>query len=120
MQDPLAGIPATHTDPHDTNITIMPPPGGSYNLYNYTQNPAQQQMYSSEQQASPYPMDNNLLFPSEEDWLTLDLNPLLEGSGLNGADNQWFGAFGPETHNNLEVLGKLMNEQWQNGELGFQ
>lgn len=125
MQDPLAGIPATHTDPHDANITIMPPPGGSYTPYNYNYNPTQQQMYPqqnpSEQQTSPYATDNNLPFPSEEDWLTLDLNPLLESNGLGGGDPQWFGAFGPETSNNLEVLGKLINEsQWPPGDMGFQ
>ena len=53
-------------------------------------------------------------FPS--DWLTLDLQPLLGGNdgmgggGVGGGDNPWFGAFGPETHNNLEVLGKLVND----------
>lgn len=64
-------------------------------------------------------------FPS--DWLTLDLQPLLGGndgfgdnnnnnnsnnnnSNNNNMTNPWFGAFGPETHNNLEVLGKLVND----------
>ena len=58
-------------------------------------------------------------FPS--DWLTLDLQPLLGGNdgfgdnnnnnnNNNNINNPWFGAFGPETHNNLEVLGKLVND----------
>lgn len=62
--------------------------------------------------------------PSEEDWLTLDINPLLDPSGLGGGENTWFGAFGPETHNNLEVLGKFVNDQYrvegyEDGGMGF-
>ena len=53
--------------------------------------------------------------PNEEDWLTLDLNPLLDANALGNPDPAWFGpgAFGPETHNNLEVLGKLFNESYR-------
>ena len=120
----FAGIP-------DTNITVMPPPRGFYNTAAYTTNnyarppqfPPQypQQVAQSQLQPQPnqYPtnaqtLTSNFGFPSEEDWLTLDLQPLLEGNGLpSGVDDNWFGnAFGPETHNNLEVLGKLVDEGW--------
>lgn len=122
---PLAGVSHTHTNPNDTSITIMPPPGGSYSNYDFNSSNGQsfphQQM---PQQGDPYPLDSsnasNLPFPSEEDWLTLDLQPLLDTPGFGMDNNSWYGAFGPETHNNLEVLGKLVNEQWQPGDLGFQ
>ena len=126
--NPLEGIPQSHTNPHDSNITIMPPPGGSYtnfdfgttdvHQYPHQQNAQQQQP----QQQNPYSVDNDvtpLPFPSEDDWLTLDLQPLIDTTGFEADNNAWYGAFGPETHNNLEVLGKLVNEQWHPGDLGF-
>jgi len=134
FQNPLAGISRTYNNPHDSNISIMPPIGNPYANNNATYNFTNQSSYSpNQQQASPqqqlsqYAMSNNsndFNIPSEEDWLTLDLNPLLDTSGMGGADNQWFGAFGPETHNNLEVLGKLVNDQYRGdgyggGGLGF-
>lgn len=86
--------------------------------------------HQQQQSPSPYHVggsnsnnnnNNPILFPSEEDWLTLDLQPLFDpSSGFGGMENNaWYGAFGPETHNNLEVLGKLVNEQWQPGDFGF-
>lgn len=125
FQNPLAGISRTYNNPHDSNITIMPPIGNTYANnnnanYNFTSptpySPNQQQHASPQQQMQQYAMSNNgndFNMPSEEDWLTLDLNPLLDTSGVNPSDNQWFGAFGPETHNNLEVLGKLVNDQYR-------
>ena len=63
-------------------------------------------------------------FPS--DWLTLDLQPLLgnnDGMGMGGVSDTvnapWFGTFGPETYNNLEVLGKLANDGGFGGEEGM-
>ena len=56
--------------------------------------------------------------PFPADWLTLDLQPLLGNDGMGGGENPWFGAFGPETHNNLEVLGKLVNDGGYKGD-GF-
>lgn len=143
FQNPLAGISRTYNNLHDSNITIMPPIGNTYaNNANYTfsnhsgtnstYSPTQQHTNHQQRQQQQYAMSNNsnsnneFNMPSEEDWLTLDLNPLLDTSGgLGGGDsNQWFGAFGPETHNNLEVLGKLVNEQYRgdgygDGGMGF-
>ena len=123
FQDPLAGISRTYNNPHDSNINIMPPIGNTYGTttsYNATSpatafssnQPLQQQQYSLPQQVdanNPYNM------PTEEDWLTLNLDPLLDTNGLGAVDNTWLGpgAFGPETHNNLEVLGKLFNEGYR-------
>ena len=54
------------------------------------------------------------------DWLTLDLNPLLDdnNNAFGGMDNAWFGNFGPEINSNLDVLGKLVNEGF-GAEMGF-
>ncbi len=111
-QGPLAGISRTYNSPHDSSISIMPPIGNNYASFNpnnnfvntFTQSPNQTQA-----QQPFYPNgDDPMPFPS--DWLTLDLQPLLGNDSMEGADNPWFGAFGPETHNSLEVLGKLVND----------
>ena len=122
--NPLEGIPNSHTNPYDSNITIMPPPGGSYANFDFSAAGGQQFLQQHPQQPQDsYSMDNNgatpLPFPSEEDWLTLDLQPLIDTTHFEVDNNAWYGAFGPETRNNLEVLGKLVNEQWQPGDLGF-
>lgn len=140
FQNPLAGISRTYNNPHDSNISIMPPIGNTYannnnnaatyNLSNpnpYSPDQHPQQQPTPQQPLQQYPLSNptpDFDLPSEEDWLTLDLNPLLDTSGMNGGDNQWFGAFGPETHNNLEMLGKLVNDQYRadgygEGGMGF-
>ena len=122
-QNPLAGISRTYNNPYNSNISIMPPLGGQYTTgYNMggnsrSYNQQQQQMYPSSSGDMP-------AMPSEEDWLTLDLQPLLDTSSLGGGENQWFGSFGPEAHNNLEVLGKLVNEPYRTdgyepGDMGF-
>lgn len=128
----LAGIPSTYNNPHDNNIAIMPPVGNNYINANYQIPPANagspnQQYAQPTQQQQQYPMSsgsNDFSLPSEEDWLTLDLNPLLDPSSLGSNENPWFGAFGPETHNNLEVLGKFVNDQYrpdtyEDGGMGF-
>ena len=52
-------------------------------------------------------------FGMSADWLTLDLNGLVNETGINGNGGyEWLGAFGPETQNNLEVLGKLSNGRY--------
>lgn len=120
-QGPLAGISRTYNSPHDSNISIMPPIGNNYAPFNpnnnfvntFTQSPnpnqnqPQQTFYPNGEESMPF-----------SDWLTLDLQPLLGNDGMGGADNPWFGAFGPETHNNLEVLGKLVNDGGYKGD-GF-
>ena len=129
----------------NSNITVMPPPRGFYSSTAYTnpqqyetqnthQPPPQEQQQQQQQEAqqvrpntyaanAPTP-GSDFGLPREEDWLTLDLQPLLESNEFGAeADDSWFGsAFGPETHNNLEVLGKLVNEGWlhqEGGETGF-
>lgn len=115
---------STYLNAPDSNITVMPPPQSIYANTNYNPNPSAYdlQQPQPDHQQSPYPLTSpsmpNIPFPSEEDWLTLDLNPLLENNNLESGE-EWFGAFGPETHNNLEVLGKLVNEQWMPGDMGF-
>lgn len=125
------------TDPPDNNISIMPPrdttydfstftpPATNYNINapNSAGNPFD---YQQQQQQQFYPGTSSI---SDEDWLTLDLNPLLVDTGTaglgsgNGTGNDWFGNFGPEITNNLEVLGKLVNEGYRgeswDGSLGF-
>ena len=127
--------PYDHQNPTNTsNITIMPPLGDNYSSIAYplgnpmgsTSFPYDQQQQQQQQQSS-YPLNQgtsaaNIAVPNEENWLTLDLQPLLDPSGLGGGGgdndnnvnnniNPWFGAFGPETHNNLEVLGKLVDDE---------
>ena len=113
---PLAGISRTYNSPHDSNISIMPPIGNNYPYNNnnfvntFTQSPTQQPpFYQNEVDTMP---------PFPSDWLTLDLQPLLGSDGLGsgggggGGDNNnpWLSAFAPETHNNIEVLSKLVND----------
>lgn len=91
----------------------MPPPNSGYlftpNSYDG----------SSNNNAALSPFDNN-----EEDWLALNLNPLLSSDSTGfqtgvGNDGQWFGNFGPEINDNLDLLGKLV-EGWETAGLtGF-
>ncbi|KAL9101714.1 MAG: hypothetical protein Q9163_003057 [Psora crenata] len=127
------------SNPLDSNITVMPPPRGFYNNAVYATNnytspqpyppqyapqslQGQQQVPSNNYAVNAPTPGSTFGIPNEEDWLTLDLQPLLETNDFGtAADDAWF-AFGPETHNNLEVLGKLVNEGWpqqQGGGLGF-
>lgn len=112
----------------------MPPPTSAYNLPpNYTFSPVPQlspspiinQSLSQPQPQHLYPTSSLAnLSGTADDWLTLDLNPLLDNSAFGGADNPWFGNFGPEINSNLDVLGRLVNEQFmsegfEGGEMGF-
>lgn len=112
----------------------MPPPTSAYNLPSkYTFSPVPQlspapiinQSQTQPQQQHLYPTSNlGNLSGTPDDWLTLDLNPLLDNSTFGGADNPWFGNFGPEINSNLDVLGRLVNEQFMGegfeaGEMGF-
>ncbi|MCJ1230631.1 hypothetical protein MMC12_007305 [Toensbergia leucococca] len=117
----------------DNTITIMPPPDYLFTSTDYAFNPEnlEPQPYdlflpphSSPQQHHFYsPTTTNTtnttsstLIPSS-DWLTLDLNPLLDATqGMNGSLDQWDGSFGPEIHSNLDVLGRLVNEPYRVGE----
>jgi len=129
-QNPLAGLPRGYNNPHDSNISIIPPIGNNYlhsnpnNNYPFA-NP-HSSTYSTNQQPNSYSMAGNnsdFSIPTEDDWLTLNVNPLLSGDGgdgMSGAEGQWLSAFGPEMHDNLEVLGKLTGEQryGNNGGMG--
>jgi len=122
--NPLAGISTSPVNPQDDNISIMPPPNDIYNMNPYTSssNPQNFNQQSFEhQQPHLYTNDDNLSPQvSEEDWLTLNLNPLLSdttGYG-NGESENWFGDFGPEIINNLEVLGKFV-DGYEPGGVGF-
>lgn len=122
--DPLAGISTSPVNPQDNNISIMPPSNEIYNIRTYTSNSNPQnftQQSFEPQQPHLYPNGDNLSPQvSEEDWLTLNLNPLLSDTTVfgNGESENWFGDFGPEIINNLEVLGKLV-EGYEPGGVGF-
>ena len=103
---------------YNKSISIMPPPNDIYSIDNsYTFSPANQLSPLIHQQ--PYPNDAiPNLSGTADDWLTLDLNPLLDNSSFGGMDNPWFGNFGPEINSNLDVLGRLVNEGFS-GDMGF-
>ncbi|CAL8574590.1 zinc finger transcriptional activator [Xanthoria parietina] len=94
----------------DNNISIMPPPDASYqfnpNMNLYPNNA----LYGNNNAVSPFQGGT-----TEEDWLTLDLNPLLASdstgfqTSVGNNDGQWFGDL--QINGNLEVLGKLV-EGW--------
>ena len=100
----------------------MPPLGNTY-VPNANYNYVSPNVYSPNQQQNQqaYAINNSndanvnntdFPMPTEEDWLTLDLQPILDGTaGYGNVDNQWYGAFGPETQNNLDFVGKFMNDQ---------
>jgi hypothetical protein len=136
-QGPLAGISTTLIDPNDSTITIMPPPDYNYGsypptssplLYNPNANamsPHQPYLHSAQDFQSPTSsqgshqqlQQNNMFGPCEHnyDWLTLDVNPLLQqgqnaqngGAGTGMGLGNWAGAFGPEIGESLEMLGML-------------
>ncbi|KAL8907941.1 MAG: hypothetical protein Q9207_001087 [Kuettlingeria erythrocarpa] len=108
----VTGISTNSSNPLDSNnISIMPPPNSGYL---FTPN-----SYDSSNNAALSPFDSN-----EEDWLALNLNPLLSSDSTGvptgvGNDGQWFGNFGPEMNDNLDLLGKLV-EGWETtGLTGF-
>lgn len=53
------------------------------------------------------------------DWLTLNMNGLFDPSGVGNDGFPWYGAYGPETQNNIEVLGKLSNNGRYPGAEGY-
>ncbi|KAL8700040.1 MAG: hypothetical protein Q9224_001149 [Gallowayella concinna] len=100
---------------NNNNISIMPPLDSTYqfdpNLYTGNNNAFYNGPIS--------PFNNNNNSNDEEDWLTLDLNPLLASSSDGtttgfqmgvGNEGQWFGDL--QINGNLEVLGKLV-EGWE-------
>ena len=99
----------------------MPPPSNTYNVNDsYAFSPAAQLSPAQPQQPHLYQTNNTSTFSgATDDWLTLDLNPLLDTSSFGGMENPWFGNFGPEINGNLDVLGRLVNEQFRGGE-GFE
>ena len=122
--DALAGISTNHVNPLDNNISIMPPPNEMYNRSDYTSNanpPNYNDQSFEPQQPQLYADDTVSPQVSQEDWLTLNLNPLLsDTTGFNiGESENWFGDFGPEIINNLEVLGKLVEGYEPAGGVGF-
>ena len=109
-------------DPNSFNksISILPPPNNAYNVdNNYIFTPANHLSPLINQQQQLYPNDSmSSLSGSADDWLTLDLNPLLDNDAFGGTENPWFGNFGPEMNSNLDVLGRLVNEGF-NGDMAF-
>lgn len=100
----------------------MPPPNNAYYVNNnFFSNSFPSP--SSTESPNSYPNKSSAnsgelpSFPTEEDWLTLDLNPLLtdtggltSGGGGMGGDSQWFGNFGPDIDGNLEMLGNWLRD----------
>ena len=121
IQNTLNGNPTTYDSLRSRDITIMPPLGNTYSIHN---NPTytfeSSNSYNTDQQQQnqeAYGMNNDSADPNDfgvgADWLTLNLNGLVDQSGMGGnGDYGWFGGFGPETQNNLEVLGKLSNGRY--------
>ena len=126
---PLAGITPTPIDPNDSTISIMPPPDFVFSdthpnaAYAATPSPqnfnpslSPHQSFAQQQQQQSQPSYSSSA--DTYDWLTLDVNPLLNsnngggGGGMNGPGglSMWSGALGPEMGNNLEVLGMLAND----------
>ncbi|KAL9040804.1 MAG: hypothetical protein Q9180_001688 [Flavoplaca navasiana] len=111
MQDQRS-MAANPTNYLDNNISIMPPPDGSYQFNPNLYNPNNNAFYSSNNDNGVSPPFNG---SNEEDWLTLDLNPLLASdsngfqTSVGNNDGQWFGDL--QINGNLEVLGKLV-EGW--------
>ena len=94
----------------------MPPPNNTYDLNNtYALGSANQLSPAQpQQQQYLYQSDNTSGFSgTTDDWLTLDLNPLLDTNAFGGMENPWFGNFGPEINSNLDVLGRFVNEQFR-------
>ncbi|MCJ1462554.1 hypothetical protein MMC07_001156 [Pseudocyphellaria aurata] len=128
MPDPLAGISTDRIDLRENALTIMPPRDTTYVFpSNYNIGTPNSATGSFDYQQQLYPANSSI---SEEDWLTLDLNPLLSDTvnsafGTGGDGNvDWFGNFGPEMRENLEVLGRFFTEQpradaFEGGALGF-
>ncbi|KAL8760179.1 MAG: hypothetical protein Q9199_000201 [Rusavskia elegans] len=109
QQSNMASMAVNPTNFLDNNISIMPPPDASYQFNPNTNMYTNNAFYSSNSNAVS-PFDSN-----EEDWLTLDLNPLLASdstgfqTSVGNNDGQWFGDL--QINGNLEVLGKLV-EGW--------
>ena len=118
IQNPLDGLPTTYDSLRNK---IMPPLGNSYpgsnnptynfhspSSYNTTQQQQNQEAYAINNEGA-----DSTDFGMPMDWLALDLNGLVNQTGIDGNGGyEWLGAFGPETQNNLEVLGKLSNGRY--------
>lgn len=128
VPDPLAGISTDRIDLRDNALSIMPPRDTTYTFpSHYSIGTPTSATGSFDYQQQLYPAASSI---SEEDWLTLDLNPLLSdtvnsafGPSTDG-NVDWFGNFGPEMRENLEVLGRFFTEQpradaFEGGPLGF-
>ncbi|KAL8795065.1 MAG: hypothetical protein Q9195_002362 [Heterodermia aff. obscurata] len=112
--DPDPDLNPYNNTNNKTNISFLPPPT---NDIDYTISPANP--------LSPLLINHQLYPPTNnndggvDDWLTLDLNPLLDDSNPGGMDNAWLGNFGPEINGNLDVLGRLVSEGFGGAEMGF-
>lgn len=124
IQDTLGGICSERTDIRESGFSIMPPRDNAYDFsYNTNYNavtPNSAAGSYSPQQALPSATSS-----FSDEWLTLDLNALLPdtlngevGTGWADPHADWYANFGPGISENLEVLGKLANEQYRGGE-GF-
>lgn len=124
IQDTLGAICGERPDIRESGFSIMPPRDNAYDFsYNAKYNAG-----TPNSAAGSY--DPQQALPSatsgfSDEWLTLDLNALLPETlngevGTSWADPHadWYANFGPGISENLEVLGKLVNEQYRGGE-GF-
>lgn len=124
VQDTLEGICLERTDIRENGFSIMPPRDNtcefSYNNNNYNAGTPN----SATGSYDPQPELPSATSSFSDEWLTLDLNALLPDTmngevGTSWADPHadWYANFGPGISENLEVLGKLANEQYRGGEV---
>ncbi|KAI9818267.1 MAG: hypothetical protein M1832_004483 [Thelocarpon impressellum] len=111
--NPLFGISTASVDPDDLNVSIMPPPPGSFNFtpsYNSNNVDANGNLTIGggvSDDGSAYPAD----------WLGLDLNPLLNygggGVGAGGGASQAYGS--GVSVGGFDLLEVLLNDMEGNG-----
>lgn len=125
IQDTLGGICGERTDIRESGFSIMPPRDNAYD-FSYNSNYNGGTPNSAAGSCDPQQALLSAASSFSDEWLTLDLNALLPET-VNGevctswADPHadWYANFGPGISENLEVLGKLVNEQYRGGD-GFE
>ncbi|KAG8530479.1 uncharacterized protein KY384_004982 [Bacidia gigantensis] len=110
----LSSPAATYASSQQSPYTMQQPsqPHQSHHRQQSQQSPT----FPNPMSANASPEVPNFNFAPDDDWLNLNLQPLIDNNGGDvsmGQNDNWYGnPFGPETHNNLEVLDKLMNNGW--------
>lgn len=123
LQDTLGDICVERTDIRESGFSIMPPRDNACE-FSYNNNYNAGTPNSATGSYDPQQVLPSASSSFSDEWLTLDLNALLPDSmsgevGTSWADPHadWYANFGPGISENLEVLGKLANEQYRGGEV---